>query len=65
MLCRIYYLYPDGTKEMDNEFGIIDFDYCNIRQYRKIYTKFALKNEKFRFQNIRLLIEPVRKDDVF
>lgn len=58
MKCKVYYLYPDGSQVADLEFGIIDFDYFNIRQYRKLLTKFSKENEKFHY-HVRLLFRPV------
>lgn len=60
MLCRIYYKYADGTLEEDTEFGLVDFDYFNIRQWRKLYTKFGLRNEKEDLP-VTLCIRPVKE----
>lgn len=45
MLYKIYYHHIDGTLEYDSEFGEVDFDYWNIRQWRKLFTKLNLMNQ--------------------
>lgn len=65
MLSNIYYHFEDGTVLHDDEFGEVDFDYWNIRQWRKLYTKLALYNAKSRYTRVRLEIVPNEPNIVF
>lgn len=65
MLCDIFYKYPTGELEHDDEFGCVDLDYWNIRQYRKLYTKLAKKNEDISFGSVHLEIRPKKKEIIY
>lgn len=60
MRCYIEIWYPDGSHIKDDEFGVVDFDYFTIRQYRKLIKKFKIENEKF-LHNCRLVFVPVEE----
>lgn len=64
MLVDFYYSYPDGELEYDNEFGTVDIDYFNIRQWRKLLTKLASRDEPYKFNSVVLKIRP-KKETVF
>lgn len=64
MLYKIYYHHIDGSLVEDVEFGVVDFDYWNIRQWRKLFTKLNLRNVD-KDDKVTLEIVPQKDDVIF
>ena len=64
MLYKIYYHHIDGSFVEDVEFGVVDFDYWNIRQWRKLFTKLNLQNVD-KDDKVTLEIVPQKDDVIF